>query len=455
MIAVRLSEVVAALTYALDLTEGRPEGHALRSTLIGMALADHLDLTSQQRSALFYALILKDLGCSSTASKMTSIFGADDREAKSRYATVEWTSLLSRGLFVLRTAGTNESILERVKRIIGIAARADAISSNLISTRCERGADIARQLGFDEDTAQAILDLDEHWDGQGYPLKKKGTEISLLGRILGLAQMLEVFYTAYGADAARQMARRRRGIWFDPHLVDIFFAELADDDAFWQTLQSENLLADISAYEPPDRILHADQDKLDQIAEAFARVIDAKSPYTSRHSARVAEIVLVMADQLSLPAEERRDLWRAALLHDIGKLAVSNTILDKPARLNDAEWAQMRSHPDYTYRILKRVQGFRQLAEVASAHHEHVDGTGYHRGLPGSQMSQPARLLAVADKYEALTAPRPYRQPLHPLEAFDLLQEQVGSEIDSAAFEALVAAVQAGVVPDAAPIASM
>lgn len=211
MIAIRLSEVVSALTYALDLTEGRPEGHALRSTLIGMLLADHLQLTSKQRSALFYALILKDLGCSSTASKMTSIFGADDREAKSRYTTVEWTNILNRGLYVLRTAGTSESVLARVKRIIGIAAQANTISSDLISTRCERGAEIARQLGFEEETAQAILDLDEHWDGKGYPLRKKGENITMLGRILNFAQTLEVFYTAYGEEAACQVARSRRG----------------------------------------------------------------------------------------------------------------------------------------------------------------------------------------------------------------------------------------------------
>lgn len=234
--------------------------------------------------------------------------------------------------------------------------------------------------------------------------------------------------------------------------MDIFFANIADDDSFWEKLQSENLIADICAYEPPDRILHADQDKLDQIAEAFARVIDAKSPYTSRHSARVAKIALLMAAELDLPSEQRRDLSRAALLHDIGKLAISNTILDKPAKLTDAEWAQMRSHTEYTYRILERVRVFRELAEVASAHHERLDGTGYHRGLPSSEMSQQARLLAVADRYEALTAPRPYRKALLAAEALDLLQGEVGLGIDAVAFQALRTVVQRGVVPDAVPV---
>lgn len=449
---IRLSEVVSALTYALDLTEGQPEGHTIRNCMIGMTLADHMDLTSQQRSALFYALLLKDLGCSSNAAKVSSLFGVDDHTAKFRLKTVQWSSLINAGMYVVRTAGEGSNLLSRFWRVVTLGLQGRPAARGLIKTRCERGADIARMLGFPEETAQAILDLDEHWDGKGDPLGKKGEQISLLGRVLDFAQTLEVFYSAYGPEGARRVARGRRGTWFDPSLVDLFFATFAHDDSFWQKLKSNELIADISAYEPPDRILHADQDKLDQIAEAFARVIDAKSPYTSRHSARVAEIVRLMAAELNLPPEQRRDLSRAALLHDIGKLAVSNTILDKPGELNDAEWAQMRSHTDYTYRILERVRGFRQLAQVASAHHERLDGSGYHRGLPGGEMSQDARLLAVADQYEALTAPRPYREPLSSDEALKLLEGQVGTGIDATAFQALRATVEKGGVPEPAAV---
>lgn len=449
---IRLSEVVSALTYALDITEGQPEGHAIRNCMIGMTLADHMPLTSSQRSALFYALLLKDLGCSSNAAKVTQLFGADDRQAKFRLKTVDWSGLLNSATYVVRTAGQGEPLLPRLRRLIGLGMQAQTVSSGLMRTRCERGAEIARQLGFPEETAQAILDLDEHWDGKGNPVGKKGEQISLLGRVLDFAQTLEVFYSAHGPEGARRVARQRRGTWFDPALVDLFFATFAHDESFWAKLGSKDLIADISAYEPPDRILHADQDKLDQIAEAFARVIDAKSPYTSRHSARVAEIVRLMAAELNLPPEQRRDLSRAALLHDIGKLAVSNTILDKPGQLTDAEWAQVRSHTDYTYRILERVRGFRQLAQVASAHHERLDGSGYHRGLPGGEMSQAARLLAVADQYEALTAPRPYRQPLSSAEALKLLEGQVGTGIDPVSFQALRATVEKGGVPEPAAV---
>jgi putative nucleotidyltransferase with HDIG domain len=336
--------------------------------------------------------------------------------------------------------------------VLSLAAAGKQEASGLIKTRCERGADIARMLGFPEATAQAILDLDEHWDGKGDPLGKQGEEITLLGRVLDLAQTLEVFFSAYGPEGARKIAAERRGTWFDPALVDLFFATIANDDAFWAKLKSPNLIGEISAYEPEDRILHADQAMLDTIADAFARVIDAKSPYTARHSARVAEIVNTMAEELRMPAPERRDLSRAALLHDIGKLAVSNVILDKEDKLNAQEWEQMKAHTDYTYKILERVQGFSHLADIASAHHERLDGGGYHRHLPGGELPAAARLLAVADQYEALTAARPYRDALLPEKALQILEKQVGTGIDPAAFDALKTIVQKGMAPDPAPV---
>lgn len=452
IVDVRLSEVLSALSYALDITEGQPQGHAIRNCLFGMALADRMEFTTQDRSALFYALLMKDLGCSSNAAKVTSLFGVDDHTAKFKLKTVDWSNFVKAGLYVFDTAGVGEPILARLKRVISLAAAGTKEASGLIKTRCERGADIARMLEFPEATAQAILDLDEHWDGKGDPLGKKGEEISLLGRILDFTQTLEVFYSAYGREGARKAAQERRGSWFDPALVDLFLSTVANDDAFWAKLQSKDLIAEISAYEPEDQILHADQDKLDKIAAAFARVIDAKSPYTAQHSARVAEIVTRMAEELRMPDGERRDLSRAALLHDIGKLAVSNVILDKHDKLDADEWEQMKAHTDYTYKILERVQGFSHLAEVASAHHERLDGGGYHRHLPGGELPEAARLLAVADQYEALTASRPYRDALLPEKALQILQKQVGTGIDAGAFEALKTIVSKGMAPDPAPV---
>jgi putative nucleotidyltransferase with HDIG domain len=434
---IRLSEVLSALSYALDITEGQPEGHAIRNCMIGMTLANQMDLNSEQRSALFYALLMKDLGCSSNAAKVTSLFHGDDHLVKYRLKTVDWSNLLQSALYVFRNTAARKSIFERVWRIASLGLKGKPAATDLIRTRCERGADIARMLGFPEATAQAILDLDEHWDGKGDPRGLKGEQISLLGRILGFSQTVEVFFSAYGPDGARKVARQRKGTWFDPTMVDLFLSTFANGESFWAKLKSDDLIGEISSFEPADQVMHADDDQLDKIAEAFARVVDAKSPFTYSHSSRVAEIVRGMAEQVRMPAPERRELSRAALLHDIGKLGVSNMILDKDDKLTDLEWEAMRRHTAFTYRILQRVNGFSQIADLASAHHERPDGGGYHRAVSGGELSAGARMLAVADQYEALTATRPYRAALLPEQALQILGDQVGTGIDEQAYEAL------------------
>jgi HD-GYP domain-containing protein (c-di-GMP phosphodiesterase class II) len=169
----------------------------------------------------------------------------------------------------------------------------------------------------------------------------------------------------------------------------------------------------------------------------FARVVDAKSAWTDRHSEAVAEIASGMAGVLGCGTEARRDLYRAGLLHDLGKLGVSNLVLDKPGHLTDAEFDLLRRNPDFTERILRRVSNFDRLADAASAHHERLDGRGYHRRLPGQDISPEARILAVADVYEALTSRRPYRDGFSREKTVSLMRKDVGTAFCPVAFEAL------------------
>ena len=156
------------------------------------------------------------------------------------------------------------------------------------------------------------------------------------------------------------MAAGRRGTWFDPHLVDALLS-IRSDGPFWRWLAEGDTLAEIGAVEPPDKVFMADEERLDKIAEAFARVIDAKSPWTYRHSHGVADMSMAIGRLMGLPPAELRELRRAALLHDLGKLGVSNLILDKPGKLTANELATMRWHPTHTYQILTRVACFRHL----------------------------------------------------------------------------------------------
>ena len=155
-------------------------------------------------------------------------------------------------------------------------------------------------------------------------------------------------------------------------------------------------------------MLHADEAQLDNVAEAFGRVIDAKSPFTARHSAGVAAYAVAIAETMGMSADAQRDLRRAGLLHDIGKLAVSSRILDKPGKLTDEEFTAMKAHPAFTLRILERVACFRALAAMAAAHHERLDGSGYHLGLAAFDLSplrahpRRRRRLRGADRRPAL-----------------------------------------------------
>ncbi|HTX29832.1 MAG TPA: HD-GYP domain-containing protein [Solirubrobacteraceae bacterium] len=221
------------------------------------------------------------------------------------------------------------------------------------------------------------------------------------------------------------MAKQRRGRWFDPCLVDAFL-RICGDRAFWAGLAAP----DVSQWEPPDFALAGDDARLDRIAEAFARVIDAKSPFTARHSQRVAELADGIAEVLDFDADERRTLRRAALLHDIGKLAISNRILDKPGKLTDEEFLAVKTHPVHTLRILERAPCFADLAELAANHHEKLDGSGYPRSLCAGELDLPMRVLAVADVYEALTADRPYRGPLPAEAALAIIDRDVPERLD-------------------------
>ena len=193
----------------------------------------------------------------------------------------------------------------------------------------------------------------------------------------------------------------------------------------------------MSHWEPAELVLRADDARIDRIAEAFARVIDAKSPFTASHSVRVAEIAVGIGSVLGFEPVVLRDLRRAGLLHDIGKLAISNLILDKPGKLTDEEFTTVKEHPAYSLRILERAPIFAAIADLAANHHERIDGTGYPRHLGGDELDMPVRVLAVADVYEALTADRPYRGPLPAEKALDIVSWEVPGRLDRDAFAAL------------------
>jgi len=431
----KLSELMGSLSHALDITEGQPEGHCVRCCWIGMHIGREIGLPEHQLWELYYTLLLKDLGCSSNAARICELYLTDDLHFKHDFKQVG-DSLPQVVRFVLQHTGLKAGLAERFRSVLHIFKDGPELSRELIQTRCQRGAEIARLLRFSEDIAAGIYSLDEHWNGQGKPAGLAGKAIPVYARIALLAQVIDVFHTADGVGAALAEVRNRSGQWFDPEQVHAV-EHLAETPDFWTILRSPDIQNAVLALEPGRFEVPLDDDYLDDIAAAFGQVVDSKSPYTSGHSARVALYTDLIAEALGLSLERRRWLKRGALLHDVGKLGVSNSVLDKAGPLDAEEWKAVRAHAALTESILSRIHAFSELARVAGAHHERLDGGGYPRGLKADEIRLETRIITTADIFDAITAERPYRGAVPIPKTLEMMEKTVGTALDADCFNAL------------------
>jgi HD-GYP domain-containing protein (c-di-GMP phosphodiesterase class II) len=430
-----LAKLIGALSYALDITEGQPPGHCVRCCLIGMRLGRAIGLQEEALWELYYTLLLKDVGCSSNAARICELYMTDDIAFKRDFKWVDG-SFPQVARFVLGHTGLGASLIDKFKVLLNSMRTREEAAQELITTRCQRGAAIARQLRFHERVAQGIHSLDEQWNGKGRPEHSAGDAIPIYSRIALLAQVVDVFHTSGGPDAALEEIAARRGTWFEPRLVDAIVA-LGSGDELWAMLQAPNLSELVFSAEPALHKITVDEDYLDAVAAAFGQIVDSKSPYTAGHSGRVALYSDLIAADLRLDAERRRWLYRGALLHDVGKLGVSNAVLDKPGKLDAAEWDAVKKHAVFTEEILSRIPQFEELAVVAAAHHERLDGKGYPRGISADAITRETRIITTADIFDAITAERPYRAAIPLVKALEMMRETVGSALDPECFAAL------------------
>ena len=364
---VTLAELLGALSYALDLTEGQPAGHCVRCSRIGVEIGREIGLGEQEITELYYVLLLKDLGCSSNAARICELYLTDDLSFKQDFKLIDGS--LSQALrFVLSHTGLKAGLAERFRAIVNIFQNGAEIARELIETRCHRGADIARKMRFSEPVAEGIKNLDEHWDGSGKPLGLSGTAIPIYSRIALLAQVVDVFHVANGPEAALREAKNRSGVWFDPDLVAAF-ERVAASRGFPGMLGTDDGRACANSHAPAQASRPIDEDYLDDIAAAFAQVVDSKSPYTSGHSERVTLFTDMIAEELMLSAEQRRKLKRAALLHDIGKL---DAYTADPLAIDMTDLGKLQGEiPLGYYRVRRAIEdlpGFPSELAVAVLH---------------------------------------------------------------------------------------
>jgi HD-GYP domain-containing protein (c-di-GMP phosphodiesterase class II) len=430
-----MAEVLGAFSLATDLGMAQPMGHVLRTCYIAMRIGRELKLAEADQAILFYATLLMHSGCPASSSLMAAVVRTDEMDATRAVNRRAYSHPLEEIEALVQHVAPDAPLLLRLQYIVQALAHAPRSKrENRIGT-CEVGALMARRLGMPAAVEQTLLNLFEHWDGTGYH-HLRGEQIPLCARIVDPASMLEILHEIGGRAAMEQTARAQRGKVLAPDVADAFLA-LSREARFWQELSGEDLHRRLLDMESENPCQYIGPERLDDVVLAFAHFADAKSVATLGHAEGTAYVAEAMAQQMSLPADEIVTIRRAALLHDLGLVAIGVNLIEKRGPLTPAEQERIRLHPYYTERILSSVPGFQAVAAIAGGHHEWLNGQGYYRGLSGQAVPLGARILAVADAFHELTEDYPGHPARERDEAFRALAPKVGSQLAPECYEAL------------------
>ena len=416
---VRSAEVVASLCLATDLGMGFPLEHGLHATLVAVRLADLIGVDPVTVSQAYYASLLMYAGCTANAEETGRIFGGP-------------TSLITPAQFGSRLEGLRGVARAlpppgtppyrrayEVARRLPIAARHQAPH---FAELCEVASMLAARLGMPPMVHGLFTYLTERWDGDGVLKRARRDEIPLPLRIVHVARDAAYQRLVGGDDHAASVIRSRAGHAFDPKIA-VTFADNAAEILAATAAPGSAWEATLGAEPAPRSTL--EDDAVDRALAAMGDFADLVSPSFAGHSTGVADIAAAAADLSGFDTGTVLALRRAAMLHDLGRVAIDPRVWSKSGPLTVDEWEQVRLHPYHTGRILSRSAALAGLSDVASSHHERFDGSGYHRGLTAASLSPTARLLAAADAFRAMAEPRPHRLPLSLEEAARTLGDEV------------------------------
>lgn len=429
------AELLAALSVAVDLGLGQPAEHMLRSAVIAGRIADRLGLSRRDRDCVYYATLIMWIGCHADSHEYAQWFG-DDIAVRHDSYLVDWAGLPYLR-FLMGNVAKGRPLLNRINAMAALVANARGQIARMIHSHCASASLLADRLGVDGAVRDVLAFTFERYDGGGLPGGVAGEAIPIAMRVAQLADMVEVHQRTYGVEGAVAMARSRRGGQFDPAVVDAFIADAAEilagppvGDA-WAAAVAE----------APDRDERLSADELDSLLVALGDFVDLKCPFTLGHSQAVARLATAAATAAGCSADVVTTVRRAAHVHDVGRIGISNQIWSKPGPLMSAEAERVRLHPYLTVRILSQVGGLKQIADLAGNHHERLDGSGYPRGLSGAALGMPDRILAAAVHYQSAREPRPYRAALTAAQAERRLRDGVrAGTLDTVAVEAVLQA---------------
>ena len=432
----RIAEIVGTLAMATDLGLGLPIEHAIRACLMSVELGRRVGMAPAELSELYYLTLLRMLGCTSGSSDNAYFFG--DEVAFGRDTQhLDYGDSSAFGAWVMASFAADRPPHEREQLIGQLFSYTPEKRESALRGHCEVAQMLASRLGFGGTVVQGLVLVFERWDGSGVPNGVPGPNQPLAVRVMHLCNELEIHYRLGGRAGAVAMARQRSGTALEPALVSTF---CSDPDGVLGVVGRASLWDDLLAAEPePHRL--ADDTALLEAARVMGDFADLKSIYLAGHSTTVEALTMDAAERLKLDPAECLMLQVAALAHDLGRVAVSAAIWDKPGPLNDSEWEAVRLHPYYSERLLSRARSLARAGQLAGMHHERVDASGYHRGARAAAQSIAGCLLATADVYAAMRQARAHRPALDPEQAAAELRRMArDGELDATAVNAVLAA---------------
>lgn len=430
---IRLAELVCSISLATDLGTGQPLEHALRTCVLAQRAGDALALEPSERRELYYVSLLRFLGCTYGAAEDARFSGGSELDLYAGFAPVLMGKQTEALGWLLRNLGRGQPARRRAALVLSALKDTDGVERSL-AEHCEAGQRLARRMGLAEGVVAALGLAFERWDGKGYPNRVPGDELPASVRISLVARDVELLERIGGQELVRETLSKRSGRAYDPRVVEVFL----ESAPRWQAELGSAWEAALAAEPFPHAVVAAD--RLETALEAFADFVDLKSPFLRGHSAGVARIVADAAVALGLDGTTRARVRRAALVHDLGRVGVSSGIWDRPGPLSTEEWERVRLHPYYTERILARSALWPELGS-ACAHHERLDGSGYHRGSTAALLSAEDRLLAAADAFQAMTQRRPHREALTPEQALaELVRDAEAGQLDARCVRAVAEA---------------
>jgi len=419
---IRLAELIAALSLATDLGMGQPMEFALSACVLAVRLAEKCGYSEEALREVYYQALLRYIGCNAETDWLSSIVG-DEQQLRTDFAQIDNGSpvgVMNTFVRAIQQAHAGESTLH-IAHAVGHGLLASSHIKPMFSGHCEVAQRLAERLGFDQHVIYGLGQLYERWDGKGLPKGLKGEAIAPAVLVVTLAQDLVLFHRLGGVEAALNVARERKGAAYAPQLVEVFCAYAEELCKGFDQEQTWDVLLDVET--GSHETLTSEQ--FDHACRTLADFVDIKSTYTLTHSSGVANLAVESARRAGLPESDVTTMRRAALLKEIGRTGITSGIWEKTGSLTASEWERVRLHTYYTERFLSHTPALANIGALASLHHERLDGSGYHRGLPSASQSLAVRILSAADVYHTLTEARPYRSAFQPEAAPQELQKLV------------------------------